>query len=38
MANSQAGRIAAAGLVVAALDFLYITVLWVLIRRAVTAL
>lgn len=38
MANSQAGRIVAAGLVVAALDFLCITVLRVLIRRAVTAL
>lgn len=38
MANSQVRRIAAAGLLVAALDFLSITVLWALIRRAVTVL
>jgi hypothetical protein len=34
--QGQAGRILLAGMVVAALDFLYITVLWVLIKHAVT--
>lgn len=34
--QGNAGRILLAGMVVAALDFLYITVLWVLLKHAVT--